>query len=352
MSVRRVAYIVNTFPKLSETFIANELVELRRRGVEVLILSLRSPTESLQHEIVAEAGLVQRTVYDRAGFSTALRTFAPEVVHAHFATEPAAAAWELAGELRVPFTFTAHGHDIYRRPPADFALRAARAAAVVTVSWANARTIVERFGVPAAHVRVIASGVDTSRFRPDGAPASPPRIVCVARLVPVKNLGLLLEACAELRSRGVEFRALLVGDGRCRGELEEARQRLALGETFELVGAVTQHQVVSLWQRAAVATLTSDSEGMPVSLMEAGACGVPAVATAVGGVPELVDDGITGLLVPAGDASALAAALERLLRDREVAARLGAAARCRVERSFSIAGQVDRLLSLWSEVLA
>src|SRR5437660_925192 len=191
------------------------------------------------------------------------------VVRAHFATEPAAAAWELAGELRVPFTFTAHGHDIYRRPPADFALRAARAAAVVTVSWANARTIVERFGVPAAHVRVIASGVDTSRFRPDGAPASPPRIVCVARLVPVKNLGLLLEACAALRSRGVEFRALLVGDGRCRGELEEARQRLALGETFELVGAVTQHQVVSLWQRAAVATLTPDREGMPVSLMEA-----------------------------------------------------------------------------------
>ena len=89
-----------------------------------------------------------------------------------------------------------------------------------------------------------------------------------------------------------------------------------------------------------------------MSLMEAGACGVPAVATAVGGVPELVDDGITGLLVPAGDASALAAALERLLRDRDVAARLGAAARCRVERSFSIAGQVDRLLSLWSEVLA
>ncbi|OLE72528.1 MAG: hypothetical protein AUI36_01345 [Cyanobacteria bacterium 13_1_40CM_2_61_4] len=352
MSIRRVAYVVNTFPKLSETFIANELVELQRRGVEVLILSLRPPIDGLQHEIVAEAGLVQRTVHDRAGFSAALRAFAPEIVHAHFATDPAAAACELAGELRVPFTFTAHGHDIYRRPPADFARRAARAAAVVTVSQANARSIVQRFGVPSAHVRVIASGVDTSRFRPNGPPAAPPLIVCVARLVPVKNLGLLLEACADMRSRGVEFRAVLVGDGRSRGELEAARERLDLAETFELVGAATQQRVVSFWQRAAVAALTSDSEGMPVSLMEAGACAVPAVATAVGGVPELVDDGVTGLLVPAGDEPALAAALERLLRDRDLAARLGRAARHKVERSFSISGQVDRLLSLWAEVLA
>lgn len=205
MSIRRVAYVVNTFPKLSETFIANELAELRRRGVEVLILSLRPSTEGLRHEIVTEAALLQYTVDDPASFSAVLREFGPEIVHAHFATAPAAAACELAAEIRVPFTFTAHGHDIYRRPPADFAGRAARAAAVVTVSQANARSIVGRFGVPAAHVRVIANGVDTARFKPNGAPASPPSIVCVARLVPVKNLGLLLAACALLRSRGLTF---------------------------------------------------------------------------------------------------------------------------------------------------
>ena len=352
MSIRRVAYVVNTFPKLSETFIANELAELQRRGVEVLILSLRPPTEGLRHEIVTEAALLQRTVDDPASFSAVLREFGPEIVHAHFATDPAAAACELAAELRIPFTFTAHGHDIYRRPPADFARRAARAAAVVTVSRANARFIVECLGVPAAHVRVIASGVDTERFRPNGAPVSPPMIVCVARLVPVKNLGLLLEACALLRSRGLEFRAVLVGDGRARAELEATCERLELAGTCELVGAATQQRVASFWQRATVAALTSDSEGMPVSLMEAGACGVAAVATAVGGVPELVDDGITGLLVPAGDAPALAAALERILCDQELAARLGAAARRKVEQSFSIAGQVDRLLSLWAEVVA
>jgi glycosyltransferase involved in cell wall biosynthesis len=352
MSIRRVAYVVNTFPKLSETFIANELAELRRRGIEALILSLRPPTEKIRHEIVTEAALLERTLDDPAGFPAALRDFAPDVVHAHFATEPAAAASELAAELGVPFTFTAHGHDIYRRPPADFARRALSAAAVVTVSQANARSIVELFGVPSTHIRVIPSGVDTARFSPNGGPASPPAIVCVARLVPVKNLGLLLAACALLRSRGVEFRAVLAGEGRVRRELEAERERLDLTEVFELPGSATQERVLSLWQHATVAALTSHSEGMPVSLMEAGACGVPAVATAVGGVPELIDDGITGLLVPAGDARAVAAGLERILGDRDLAMRLGGAARRKVERSFSIVGEIDRLVALWSEVLA
>ena len=352
MSVRRVAYVVNTFPKLSESFIANELAELRRRGVEVLILSLRPPVEALRHEIVSEASLAERTVYKRASFVAALRAFAPELLHAHFATEPTAVACELAAELRVPFTFTAHGYDIYRKPPQDFAARAALASAVVTVAGANLQRIVERFGVPATHLRVIPCGVDTARLRPNGERASPPWIVCVARLAPVKNHGLLLEACAALRARGLEFRCLLVGEGRTREELQAARARLGLEAEVDLVGAATQRRVVSLWRRAAVAALSSSSEGMPVSLMEAAACGVPAVATSVGGVPELVEDGVTGLLVPPGDAAALAAALERLLRDPALAARLGAAARRKVEERFSLVGQVDQLLSLWAEVLA
>jgi len=100
-----------------------------------------------------------------------------------------------------------------------------------------------------------------------------------------------------------------------------------------------------------VAVLTSRSEGMPVCLMEAAACGLPAVAPAVGGIPELVDDGMTGLVTPPGDEVALADALERLLRDGDLRARLGAAARRRAEERFSRARQVDRLIALWSVVL-
>jgi glycosyltransferase involved in cell wall biosynthesis len=351
MTLRRIAYVVNVFPKLSETFIAGELAELRRRDVAVRILSLRRPTETLRHAVVTRAGLQERALYEPSEFAAALRAFRPELLHAHFATEPAAAARGLAAGLGVPFTFTAHGYDIYRRPPEDFAARAAAAAAVVTVSQANADRIATAFAVPPDRLRVIPCGIDTEWFRPHGPRAEPPHIVCVARLVPVKNLALLLDACADLRARRVEFRCVLVGDGPCRDELLAMRSRLGLEGVVDMVGAAEQAEVRAWWRRASVAVLTSEREGMPVSLMEAAACGVPAVAPAVGGIPELIEDGVTGLLTPSGDHRALAAALERLIRDRLLAARMGRAARAGAEQRFSVRQQVDRLLALWEALV-
>lgn len=351
MTPSRVAYVLNVFPKVSETFIVGELAQLRRSGVEVLILSLRAPAEEARRGVVPEAGLVERAVYDPKAFRAALRAFRPQIIHAHFATEPAAAAMELASQLRVPFTFTAHGYDVYRRPPADFGARAAAAAAVVTVSEANARTIAETFGVRAGHVHVIPCGIDTAAFRPNGARAGPPHVVCVARLSPVKNIELLLEACAALTRRGLDLRCAIVGDGRERESLEALWRRLGLEGVVTFLGSRSQREVLSWWQRASVAVLTSTSEGAPVSLMEAASCGVPAVATAVGGVPELVEDGVTGVLVRSGDANALASALERLLLDPGLAARLGRAAQRRAQDRFDVRRQVAHLHRLWGDVL-
>lgn len=352
MMLRRIAYVLNVFPKLSETFIANELAELRRRDVDVLILSQRFPADEPRHEIVARAGLLERTVYEPHAFAAAVRAFRPQLMHAHFATGATEVARKLGQELRLPFTFTAHRYDIYARPPRDFGARAAAARAVVTVSEANARYISRTFGVPRGHIRVIPCGVDTDYFRPDGVRAAPPHIVCVARLVPFKNQALLLEACALLRQRGLEFRCVLVGDGPSRDDLDALRGRLGLENTVEMVGAADQGQVLAWWQQARAAVLCSDNEGLPVSLMEAGACGVPGVATAVAGLPELVEDGCTGFLTPAGDASALASALEPLLRDPGLAERIGSRARHRIVDRFSLQQQVDHLLLLWSDILS
>ena len=366
MRPQRVAYVVNVFPKLSETFIAHELAELKRRGVALRILSLREPTDTLRHEIIAQEGLDALTCYDPTLFEKALRDFQPQLLHAHFATEPTAAAREWARQLGIPFTFTAHGYDIRRKPPEDFAGRASAAAAVVTVSEANLEHIVSTFGVPAEKVRVIPCGVDTERFNPvaadvrrrsDGPPPhvggyNKPLVVCVARHVKVKNLGLLLDACALLRERGVKFRCISVGDGICRSELEAQRTALGLEDVVEFVGAQEQRAVLDWWQQADIAVLTSENEGMPVCLMEAGACGVPAVATAVGGVSELVVHGETGLLSPAGDARAFADAMLELLQYPSKAAAMGGAARERVKLKFSLRKQVDDLLAVWTEVLS
>ena len=351
MIPRRVAYIVNVFPKLSETFIAGELAELRRQGVDVRVLSLREPIEEIRHEIIDLACLAERTVYDPREFPTALRDFKPDILHAHFATQPTAAAQYWSAELGVKFTFTAHGYDIYRRPPADFSTRAAAASAVVTVSEANARYISNSFGVAPNHIRVIPCGVDTDRFRPTNERTEIPVIVCVARLNPVKNLGLLLQACALLQTRGLRFRCVIIGDGPCRKELETIRAELGLEHAVELFGAADQSVVLTWWRRAAIAVLTSHSEGMPVCLMEAAACGVPVVATAVGGVPELVQDGVTGLLTQPGDAERLAAALSHLLCDTNLSSRFGVAARHRAEERFSVKRQVNRLLEMWIDVV-
>ena len=366
MKLARLAYVVNVFPKLSETFIANELAELRRRGIEVRVLSLRQPTDTLRHEVIARTGLESVTCCDPGRFPDLLREFKPQLLHAHFATEPAAAARDWATRLGVPFTFTAHGYDIRRKAPPDFAARAAAASVVVTVSEANRQYIINKFEVPPGKLRVIPSGVDTEWFRPAAADVRrrqrnpPPQgcdsdemplIVCVARHVKVKNLGLFLQACALLRDRKARFRCVSVGDGVCRGELETLRTELGLERIVEFAGAQTQGQVLAWWQQADLAVLTSESEGMPVCLMEAAACAVPAVATAVGGVPELVVHGETGLLTPADDAHAFAQALQDLIEDPKRAVAMGRAARGRVVAKFSLVRQVDELMAVWLEVL-
>ena len=348
--MRRVVYVLKVFPKLSETFIARELVELRRRGVELRILSLRRPTESLRHEAIRASGLEELVCYEPDAFDAIVSDFTPERLHAHFALEATEAAQTLARTHRLPFTFTAHGYDIYGRPPADFLARATRAEAVVTVSHANARYLETTFGIPRAHIHVIPSGVDTDQFCPAhaGTVASSRWIVCVARHVPVKNLDVLLRACALLRDRGRQFQCAMVGGGVLRSDLEATRDRLGLTDLVQFAGDATEREVLAWWRRAGIGVLTSDSEGMPVSLMEAAACGVPVVATSVGGVPELVDEGVTGYLIPRGDAAALADRLALLLDDADLRAAMGAAARRRAERRFTLTRQVDQLLSLWS----
>lgn len=348
MTPKSVAYVVNMFPKVSETFIASEIAGLVQRGVTVRLLSLKPPSETLRHPIVEAFGLERLAWYDLAAFRQALQADPPDLVHAHFATEPTRVGQALADELGRPFAFTAHAYDFYRKPAADLPARLQKADAVVTVSEANADYLVSRFGATRTRLHVLPCGVDLGAFRPRPDRRQPGLIVCVARLRPHKNLPLLLAACRQLRERGLAFRVVVIGDGPSRAELEAERDRLGLGDAVTFVGALGQHDVCDWWQRASVAVLPSRSEGMPVSLMEAAACGVPAVATAVGGVAELVEDEVTGLVTPSDDADALAEGVARLLSSEPLRARMSAATRLRAEARFGLTRQVDALLGIWA----
>lgn len=351
MTPRRLAYVVSTFPKISETFIVGELAELRRRGIDVRVLSLKRPEEAQVHDCVRDSGLMERTTYDASVFGDVLDDFQPDLVHAHFATDPTAAARTIAAERRVPFTFTAHGYDVYRRPPADFAARARAAASVITVSEANRRHLTANLGVAPERIHVIPCGVDTEWFSPGRPESAPPLVVCVARLREVKQLDLLIRACALVRDRGAAFRCVIVGEGPERPKLEALRAQLALDDHIAMPGAADQNEVRDWWRRASVAVLSSRSEGMPVSLMEAASCGVAAVAPAVGGVPELIAHGETGFVTPPGDCGLLADAIHELLVNEPLRCAMGGNARRRAEQRFSRVSQIDRLLGVWSSVL-
>jgi glycosyltransferase involved in cell wall biosynthesis len=194
---------------------------------------------------------------------------------------------------------------------------------------------------------VIHNGVDvraTARTRPhDGAPT----IVTVGRLKPPKDYVTLLQALGRLD--GESFRAQLLGDGPDRATIEDEIRKQRLEGAVALLGV--RHDVPARLTEADVFALASTSEGLPVSIIEAMAAGLPVVATAVGGVPELVVDGETGVLVPARDVDALARALGRLVRDPELRARLGEAGRKRAEALFDLPRFREAHLGLYRSLL-
>lgn len=276
------------------------------------------------------------------------RRIGADIIHAHFAARACEDAMLAAWLSGVPFTFTAHGYDVHREPPADYAVRGEAAEAVVTVSEDNARVLRDRHGVPAAKIRVIPLGVDTVRFRPEGEP-EPGLLASVIRLHPDKGPDVLLDAAEELLSRDVEFRLEILGDGEMR---EALRRRLKgpLAERVRLAGWADERAVIDLLGRCSIFVLPSRAESLGVALMEAMACGRPVVATDVGGVPEVLGGDPCGVLVPPENPRALADAIASLLEDRERRRSLAEAGRRRVVQEFRLERSVARLEELWRDL--
>lgn len=408
---RCVGYVVSRYPRYSETFIVNEILDHERAGLRIEIFALRPtidthfqdaiaqvrapvnylylPGEGLTTEELTAAllkadvfwSLIQESGKSLPGLWTALEgargeamrevyqavMLAREVrlkgichLHAHFAIRQATVARLAAHVARVPYSVTAHANDIFNVSvrPDDLRRKLSDAAAVITVSDYNAAYLRQHFGRAAARVQRIYNGLDLARFPYDEPLDRPPLILAVGRLVEKKGFADLIEACAILARAGRHFSCQIIGAGALEGDLRARIERCGLQMRVELVGPRPQGEVFRSVQEAAVLAVPcvvgadGDRDGLPTVLTEAMALGTPCVSTDVAGIPEVLRDGETGLMVPQHDPGALATAVERLLADPALRVRLASSARRLIEMDFDIHRNGARLRSIFPSGLS
>ena len=268
------------------------------------------------------------------GLARVLRRLGADVLHTHDDRPNihGAPAAHLAGVRRVIHTRHHQGTHLSRRQRWLVRFVSLFDHRFVCISHDSARHALAA-GIGRRRVVVLPNGIDLERFAPTGPKPTGPAVL-VARLAPVKDVGTLLDAVALLALTCPDFRLEIAGDGPCRAELEAQAVRLGLSDHVRFLGVV--HDVPALLARARLFVLSSISEGISLTLLEAMARGLPVIATAVGGNPEVIEAGQTGLLVPAREPASLAAALARLWTEPESCARMGEEGRRRAERLFDV----------------
>ncbi len=397
-------YVVTSHPRATQTFIQAEIDGLRSRGETVHVVALNEPAPD-QLKGPGERREYEQTTYLRsAGLPAAARSLLRALrvdargvarvaldalssggadlrrilwrlfhlgealivwdhatslgvrhIHAHFGQSTSTIAWlavrlaEELGQGPTDLVITIHcGTEIEDRRETIPHLKIQTARAIVAVSDHTRSQIMRQ--VPSRfwpRIRVIRCGIDLDFFgsleRASTTSSEPPTILFVGRLDPVKGVPILLDACDRLVEKGVDLRLEIVGGGSLSAELE---QRASGRPWVSFDGELPPSGVRDRLRQADIFCLPSLDEGIPVSIMEAMAVGVPVVATAVAGVPELALDDETAVVVPAGNVDALAAGLERLLLDPERRARLSEAARKRVAELHDVAVNLPQLIAL------
>jgi glycosyltransferase involved in cell wall biosynthesis len=384
----RVAFVLKGYPRLSETFIAQEIAALEKRGLDILIVSLRRPTDAALHPVhreikaqvlylpeylLLEPLRVLRSCFHRKFFNVLkvwwkdflrdptpnrMRRFGQALVlaaeaprditrlHAHFLHTPASVTRYAAILLGLPWSGSAHAKDVWTTPEWEKREKIAACEWLVTCTAANRDHLAAL--APAGRVELVYHGLDLSRFPPPPARGQgrPVTILCVCRLVEKKGVEVLLEALARVKG---DWRFVHVGGGPLAATMKRRAQTLGIAERVTWRGALTQERVLEEYRAADIFALASrvardgDRDGLPNVLAEAQSQGLACVATRVSAIAELVRDGVTGLLVGENDPAALAGAIESLIADPARRRSLGAAGQTRVRAEFALERNLERL---------
>ncbi|HLF26864.1 MAG TPA: glycosyltransferase [Anaerolineae bacterium] len=401
-----IAYVIGTYPMQTTTFIDREIEALRRRDIGLHLISIRRPTP--EERVLEASETAQSVIYllparwsqmlaahvrwalSRPGlFFTlpfylftrphpsllarvkTLLHFSEGVlaaaqledqriahVHAHFADRAAVVAWVAARLLGVSYSLFAHANDIYIAPVL-LPEKIKHASFVATCTEYNRAHLT---AVGAEHrpwpIERIYHGLDLSRFQPPvPRRLTQQRILSVGQLREKKGHVYLIHACRQLRDRGYSFTCDIIGDGSQRDELQTLVESLQLTHIVCLRGMLPHREVLAYYEQASVFALASviapnaDRDGIPNVFLEAMAMRVPVVGTQLSGIPELIRDGVNGLLVSPGEAGALAEAIARIWDDPALADRLADQGRATVEQDFNIEKNVGHLAHLFERFL-
>ena len=399
----KIAYILKMYPRFSETFIVNEILELERRGLDIRIYSLRKPDDGRFHAALArvKANVVyvpqypemepQRietahqivrdtypdqyaAVYEYSlakGHTYAIKRFLQagyvaghllqhpvDAMHAHFASSATRVANLVQRLIGLPYSFTAHAKDIFHEEVNHESLKnkIREARFVVTVSDFNQMYLQDIMENEPADIRRLYNGIDLTRFRPNPEISKRPElIVSVGRLVEKKGFDVLIRACRHLENWEIPFQCEIIGKGNLNKPLQGLIAQLDLQDSVQLVGPRSQDEVLEAYQEASLFALPcvigedGNRDGLPTVLLEAMATALPVVSTSLTGVPEIIDHEQNGLLIPPNDDEALARALAELLTNQQQRLAFGNAARAKVEDEFDVRKNVGQLYQWLTE---
>jgi glycosyltransferase involved in cell wall biosynthesis len=392
------AYVAGTFPLLSETFVYREVRGLRQRGWKVTAVSLNpaavvSELEDLERDRVVVYGpQIRSTLLGAArelpahpirsamtlgtaigdaiwpgerlsvggrlklpmqaiaamGLAWRLRQSGVRHIHCHFAHAPTSVGMYAAMQMRVPFSFTGHANDIFRRR-AILKKKLRRASFVACISRWHQSFYDSKCPDRSGKYEVIRCGVELGETKEPAPDEGQLRILTVCRLVEKKGIDTLIGAGVELNRRGIPVKLTIAGDGPERERLEKLAAELGCGDWLTWLGEVANSRVFSLLKEADVLALPcredsrGDRDGIPVVLMEAMASGTPVVAGNLPAIGELVEDGVSGLLVEGNKPAALADKLAMLWGNPDLSRRLAAEGRRRIASEFSLGTTLERL---------
>lgn len=392
-----VAYVLRKFPVLSETFILNEILALELAGVKVYIFSLAPTRDQYFHERLVKLrapvhylpgllefkkylkcvkkGLAKNPSARRVLFHSLLTLNVRYIwrycqamyiserskylhitnYHAHFANKTTTVARILSQLTNHPYSFTAHAFDIFtnlnRRVLTQ---KCSNASFVVTISKYNYDYLKNLMNEARCNLHLVRNGIDLHQF--NQIPVKSPQatqLLAVSRLVEKKGIPDLVEACHLLMMRGIKYQCVIVGKGILKKSISERIRTLSLEKNVKLVGGLKIEDVKKYYDQSHIFVLPAlvandgNREGLPVSIIEALACGLPVVSTNIAGIPEAVKDNFNGLIVPSKNPEELANALELLLSDSHTYRRLQCNARSSILNEYDIHKTSQELINLF-----